>query len=48
MQTSLTYCSLCLYQAKMLIPLRDDDGKASADILDTVHKNINIMVSCKS
>ncbi|XP_036339024.1 zinc finger and BTB domain-containing protein 49-like [Rhagoletis pomonella] len=32
------YCRLCLFQAQILIPLRDESGNVSTDILSTVEK----------
>ncbi|XP_011176908.1 transcription factor grauzone [Zeugodacus cucurbitae] len=39
------YCSLCIYQTKLLIPLRAEGSDVSTSILHTVHKYIGIMLT---
>lgn len=45
METALTHCRLCLYQEKIVISLRDEDGKASLDILTIVHKYMGMLLT---
>ncbi|XP_011211823.2 gastrula zinc finger protein XlCGF26.1 isoform X2 [Bactrocera dorsalis] len=45
MQTDITQCGLCLYQDKIVIPLRDDVSKTTADILATVHKFMGLLLT---
>lgn len=39
------YCRLCLFQAQILIPLRDEGGNVSTEILGTVEKYTGVQVS---